>query len=289
MRKRGVAVDDKCPLCDNAAESEEHLFRLYPIAQMVWRASNLGIFSEAQHTVHMSEWIIIFLNYFYNQDGKDDTRIVQLISIMWAIWLHRNEILFRGVSVNPNNILDLAQSHVQRWNRMKEVKEALISQQSQSQKPDSRGQVTMWRTGTCHTRDFFSIVVDAAWNRKKKVKNKQWESSIGWAEDVNQVAICSGAKRIFAQNALQAECYAILEGIKMASEISQNVVVKTDCKQAVEALINVQKAPSNIITLVEDIQLEARKLDYLVCMKVSRDVVAKAHTLAQQERKGFSG
>lgn len=39
--------------------------------------------------------------------------------------------------------------------------------------------------------------------------------------------------------------------------------------------------------IIADIHSEDEKLDYVVCVKVSRDMVVRAHNLAQQERKGL--
>ncbi|XP_021835074.2 uncharacterized protein [Spinacia oleracea] len=274
LRKRGIQVEGDCPMCNNGEETEVHIFRLCPIAQMAWRASNLGIISESQASVTMHDWIINFLNFFHNQDGREEDRVVQLISIAWGIWLHRNEIIFRGVSANPSRILEIAQSHVQRWKHMKDLQERCNALQN-SPYPNLHKpwQIIIWKIGRCNSGGFFSIVVDAAWKRKKKVKQKEWEAAIAWAEDGNQSSLCSGAKRIFSHDALQAECYAILEGMKMAGNISRNVLVKTDCKQAVEALKNAKLALSNISSILNQIRREAYKLDYFVCMKFVKEIL----------------
>ncbi|XP_056685577.1 uncharacterized protein [Spinacia oleracea] len=287
LQKRGVTTDVACPFCNQAPETEAHIFRLCPLARMVWRSSQLGINSDSQASVPIQEWLVNFLHYFYNQDGKNEERVVQLISTLWGIWLHRNEIIFRGMSANPERILELAQSHALRWKQTKEVK-ARQAAKTPTNGKNTHLQISIWRAGACTTTDYFSIVVDAAWKRKKKVKQKEWEAAIGWAEDCNQSTSCSGSKKIFAHDSLQAECYAILEGTKMAANISKNVVVKTDCKEAVVALKDETTVAANILTIIQQIKQEARKLDYYVCIKVSRDSVAKAHNLAQQERKGFS-
>ncbi|XP_021857984.2 uncharacterized protein [Spinacia oleracea] len=286
--KRGIDIEVTCPFCKGQTETDLHIFRLCPTAQMVWRASPLGIVSESQAMVPMQTWLRNFLNLFFNQDGKDDSRAVQLTATLWAIWLHRNDIIFCGVSVNPNRILEVAQSHVHSWKEAQKAK--LMQQQHLNWKQPGEinlTKISMWKVGKCSNLGFFSILVDAAWNRKKNSKQKQWEAAVAWAEDDNQTISCSGAKRIFAQDALQAECYAILEGIRVASGLARNVILKTDCKVAVEAIRNENQAHSHIATIISDIRKEATMLDFFVCLKVSRNAVIKAHNLAQQERKGL--
>lgn len=42
--------------------------------------------------------------------------IVNFISTMWSIWLHRNEIIFKDISSNPSRIVELAKENSRRAN-----------------------------------------------------------------------------------------------------------------------------------------------------------------------------
>lgn len=42
------------------------------------------------------------------------------------------------------------------------------------------------------------------------------------------------------------ECDAILEGVKMASGLTRNIIMKTDCKEVVEAIKNDYQESSNV-------------------------------------------
>lgn len=88
-------------------------------------------------------------------------------------------------------------------------------------------------------------MVDAAWKRKKKVKMREWEAAVAWVEDSDNIHRRSGAKRIFANSALQAECIAIWEGLKEAGAVSKNVIIKSDCKEAIESIRNPKRSSSS--------------------------------------------
>lgn len=43
--------------------------------------------------------------YFRKSDGRDITRIRCFIGTLWAIWLHRNNVVFRSADVSPNIVM----------------------------------------------------------------------------------------------------------------------------------------------------------------------------------------
>ena len=78
----------ECPLCARAAEDCSHLFFKCQVAQMAWRATpTRGLVTSSADSFwrsisrgpcrRASEWQSIFANF-------------------WSIWLHRNDIVFRG-------------------------------------------------------------------------------------------------------------------------------------------------------------------------------------------------
>lgn len=144
----------------------------------------------------------------------------------------------------------------------------------------------MWNTGKGTSPVFTSFLVDATWKRKKKVKCREGKATISWVEDTTDFNGLSSTKKIFSHDALHAECYAILEGMKEAGKISRNVIEISYCKEVMEAIKIIRKGTIHILPIIKEIRSEATKLDYLVCIKVHKDLVNRPHNLAQQERKG---
>lgn len=267
-------------------ESLNHVFRLCPVSQMVWRGSWLGIVSVTQNDIRLEDWIMNFLNVFFNQDGDDDDRLLQFISICWSIWLHRNDIFFRNVSASPEAILLLSQVHVQKWKQARDLLELRESEDFTKIKPNGQDGVMVYKVGRCIHGSFISVVVEAAWKALHKAKRNQWQAAIGWEEDTSQEPRVRGAARVFAYSPLQAECQAILRGTIEAASMASNVVIKTNFLEAVQAIKNPSLAAAGILTIIEDIRKEATNIQYFVCIKVNRNQVTKAHNLAHKERLG---
>lgn len=84
------------------------------------------------------------------------------MAIIWAIWLHRNEIVFRSMRVSAEVILNLAQSHVQRWYRAQELRETREKKQGNIERSPIVPSPQIFRSGTCTSSGFISVIVDAA-------------------------------------------------------------------------------------------------------------------------------
>lgn len=95
------------------------------------------------------------------------------------------------------------------------------------------------------------------------------------------------ARRIFAQDPLQAECYAIWWGLQYASHIGQNLIIKSDCREAVEALKDPTKATMNIASIVADIRATASKIKYSVCINVCRNQVRSLIFLPSKKERAI--
>ena len=77
-----------CVLCEANLENCEHLFVLCPISQAVWRLVDV-----ARPTLTSLEdfWRSI-------EDGpyRRATEWNLIFAMLWAIWINRNEVIFRG-------------------------------------------------------------------------------------------------------------------------------------------------------------------------------------------------
>uniref|UniRef100_A0A803NB50 RNase H type-1 domain-containing protein n=1 Tax=Chenopodium quinoa TaxID=63459 RepID=A0A803NB50_CHEQI len=94
-----------------------------------------------------------------------------------------------------------------------------------------------------------------------------------------------GSRRVFAATPTQAEGLVVLEALRVAHVGVDNMLIKTDSVQIVEALKHLDKAKEELKHIVRDIYREAQKRKYVICIKVDRSKVAKAHKLAIACRK----
>ena len=98
-----------CALCGANLENCEHLFVLCPISQAVWRA------------VGVARPTLTSLEDFWRSIGDGPYRRVaewQLIfATLWSIWLHRNDVIFRGRTPAVEAILHDARGLAISWNQ----------------------------------------------------------------------------------------------------------------------------------------------------------------------------
>ncbi|XP_056698746.1 uncharacterized protein [Spinacia oleracea] len=96
LERRGIILDTKCDFCEEYCEDAQHIFRLCKLAQDVWRSSMLGILSNINESLSMQDWILNYIQLFISVDGKFSDRVVTFIATLWAIWITRNERVFRS-------------------------------------------------------------------------------------------------------------------------------------------------------------------------------------------------
>ncbi|XP_056695574.1 uncharacterized protein [Spinacia oleracea] len=186
-----------CDVIENQKSMQQGLytrdFRSCELSQKIWRSSPLGIVSNSTGNVNIEHWVINFMSLFFQQDDGDAGRLVTFCSILWSLWLHRNEILFRGMSVNMEGILHGAQSPVQRWEKAQELQASRRLLQGALLPKKTNTKITVFTHGHCRGGGFISVVVDASWKAKKKVKQKHWTAAIGWEEETNHTPRVKGA------------------------------------------------------------------------------------------------
>lgn len=140
----------------------------------------------------------------------------------------------------------------------------------------------MWETGTKDPQSHLIVQVGGAW--KSKNKREIGNSSTAWITENLPIQEYNGRK-IIATSPLQAEAYAILNAITDLKGKSQSFTIKSNCEELIKSIKDTSKCNKEIASIVREIILEANKLKYLGCIKVSRTVVQKAHDLAIRTRR----
>ena len=94
-----------CMLCREHEEDCEHLFFKCPIAIRTWASQGLsGITSSSVF------WATIPRR---RQGHKADQG--KRVAVVWAIWLHRNEVVFEGKTVSSEGIIHEVEKFVGFW------------------------------------------------------------------------------------------------------------------------------------------------------------------------------
>ena len=98
-----------CPLCNGGAEDCGHLFFQCPLAQETWQSVNvdsLGITSIEAFWASLS-------GGFFRREA--DWRCI--FAVLWAIWTHRNEVIFRGANPSGDAIRYAVRGFITLWFR----------------------------------------------------------------------------------------------------------------------------------------------------------------------------
>ncbi|KAL2943470.1 NAD(P) transhydrogenase mitochondrial [Bienertia sinuspersici] len=142
---------------------------------------------------------------------------VTLIATLWAIWLHRNEIIFNNRAIDPIHILHIARMEETRWHRVFNQYSQWATRKYAKRMTDILEQtngMVEWRWGVQEGTVSNLIIVDGAW--KEDLRSRKRSAAIGWVLEENGDTMVSGSGKVCTKSSLQTECYAILKGIEAA-------------------------------------------------------------------------
>ena len=100
-------ANDGCVMYYGATEDCSHLFFECPLVQSVWTAAALG---EIDVTVGDTFWQSICQGPF-----RREAEWQTIFATLWAIWLHRNEIIFRGRPPSTDAVQHAARGIARSW------------------------------------------------------------------------------------------------------------------------------------------------------------------------------
>ena len=86
-----------CPLCAGEDEDCPHLFFTCPIVQEAWRAAGVARLVVSSDEAFWRS--LIDGSFRREQDWR------RAFATLWAIWIHRNEVIFRGVTPSSDAIV----------------------------------------------------------------------------------------------------------------------------------------------------------------------------------------
>lgn len=98
---RRIASDVLCPVCKSDRESVFHLLVQCPFAQVIWRISPLGLAVGLNQVDSLIRWWDSLLERW--KGIKENKKIWAAVgTIIWRIWLCRNDIVFNSKKWGPD-------------------------------------------------------------------------------------------------------------------------------------------------------------------------------------------
>lgn len=241
-------------MCQDQGEGSSHLFRDCVISSHVWKVSPLGISGENSQYIDVSNWAINFLQLFWKEDGGESTRAMMFVATLWAIWLHRNNIIFRGAERNPVSIIQMAKTFTAEGIEASRMRKNIYGNRRKVQNVkwlNSEISITL-KGRHCHASHI--VLVDGAWKRNKK--NGKVTAAVGWVIKNGDRIINYGATRVYAMNPGQAEMQAVLHGLSKAKHMMlRNVVINTDSLEVIAALRTFPTCVMELVTICREIQI----------------------------------
>lgn len=264
-----------CNLCSSQDETADHLFRKCEFTKRIWAACPLGIRNDHKNPIPNGEWVRGFINYLHLQD-RDQSRVTLFIAIMWEIWLERNNRVFRGNSVDPNQLLKaISLIHNRIGNGFSRIPESNRQKQ---------GNQVSWHFGNPCQQNLPIIQIDGAWKRVKKKHLSVMMAGIGWYGIIENQEH-SASERVWAIDALQAEALALIKAVRTIGTMVNQLQIYTDSVSIIRGLQDIKAVPVHIQPILLDFIFFAKQLDYIVVRKVERSLVLQAHSLAVKARQ----
>ncbi|KAL2903953.1 hypothetical protein RDABS01_002663 [Bienertia sinuspersici] len=278
LSKRKITQNSSCVICGNV-ESASHLFLYCEVSKRIWSGSSLGLNIPESPRLEISTWFKNFFNYLTEEGSNPNPGWALLIANLWAIWTHRNNVIFREAAVNPYGVMEVAKVEMERWyygfgskgpeDRMQGIEEG-------------RGPCTIhWEHGSPqHCENYLQI--DGAWKNRENIGIR---AACGWVFIRENHTKRTGSSKIFALSPLQAEAHSLQMGITVAKAEVDVLQVSTDSERLIQMLGNPKSAPVDCAHILSEILCVLKQFSFCRVCKVSRSQVREAHNLAVQARR----
>jgi hypothetical protein len=104
-----------CNLCTNdSIETIDHIFLHCELARAVWFGADINIRTITEAGIPVHKWIHDLLLHHKESNNKTP-HFYMILTLVWCIWFHRNQVHFEGKRANPMEILLTAKSLMNRF------------------------------------------------------------------------------------------------------------------------------------------------------------------------------
>ncbi|XP_021734176.1 uncharacterized protein LOC110700902 [Chenopodium quinoa] len=276
LYSRGVPVNPICVFYREAPESTSHLFRdcsfvrhLLTCSFPSWDGTSL---SGRPFELWFSDLITEFRLL------KQWRGLRSFLCLLWAIWLSRNQFIFRHALYSPTTIFAIADEWVSRGDQA-----GLFSIQLFS---DHQGRVhsIVPRSITCLrgiSTDSIQVclILDGAWTVADCSAGAGW---IFRRMDSDEI-LGGGSRACRVASALQAELQACLWGIQASIHRGfHSLFIYTDSAVMVSLLHHDRPVDVSCLWLLSDVRRLLEGLSVCRISKVPRDWVTPSHWLARR-------
>ncbi|XP_021758649.1 uncharacterized protein LOC110723611 [Chenopodium quinoa] len=250
----------------------------------MWAASSLGLNSRASFGIPIYQWIQEWVKMLLRDDRPRCDRVNSFFAGLWALWTFRNNAIFREGETDPSRLVD----SMKRW-------EAICIESATSKLEDAKNKnsrvntrVNVVELGQQQSGTVSRIIdVDGAWKKDKSGRGFP-RCGIGWTyrQSADGDIIEHGKETVLCESPLHTELLGILHVQNWCqSRHFSEILIRTDCQKAIQLLRSTTSGPAHLQHLLEDIKKKGSSFMFCNVIKVSRQVIWKAHDLAVKARK----
>jgi hypothetical protein len=114
LNRTGVHCAMNCLMCNNACETQDHIFLYCDLARAVWFGADIPITHITQADITMDSWVKDLIKQ-HNDSEHSNSNLHKILTLLWCIWFHRNQIMFEGKQPNPMEIILTSTSLLNRF------------------------------------------------------------------------------------------------------------------------------------------------------------------------------
>ena len=114
INRRGVHCAMTCLMCNNACETQDHIFLYCDLARAVWFGADIPIRHLTQADITVDSWVKDLIKQ-HNASEHSNSILHKILTLLWCIWFHRNQIMFEGKQPNPMEIILTSTSLLNRF------------------------------------------------------------------------------------------------------------------------------------------------------------------------------
>lgn len=106
--KKGILLDTTCPICNDGAESVDHMIMHCSVMKLSLFSSQPG--THIPNNLHYHSWLLHWLV------GPEPLGAQIFVVTLWKVWQSRNQIVFKNIQPNPLHIAEAVREFVAEFN-----------------------------------------------------------------------------------------------------------------------------------------------------------------------------
>ncbi|XP_061993825.1 uncharacterized protein LOC133711745 [Rosa rugosa] len=252
---KGYEGDLHFLLCSHPYEDTSHIFCTCPTAAAILAAPPFQFTSTILPRMDLKEWLLEQAVHLKKE------LFDKLLMVMWAIWRNRNNVLWNNTKQSADALVLSSLAWLDEFTKANRVAQLAPSKLQKTWRPPERG---TWKLNV----DGSFIPNTTLGGVGGVLRDDRGNFRAAFAIPISNVA-----------SAKQVELRAIKEGLNLVATVG-NVVIETDCLDAVSSIADMQSTYLHEEGLLDDIRHELEQRSDIVVQHTSRVCNRVAHCLA---------